>query len=118
MSTRNLGNKQIFGNNLRYLMDQKGVTAKELSKEMNFPYTTVLSWLKGEYYPRIDKVEDLADYFEVSMDVLILEQMEKPTVIDDGLNEKQQALIDYAKTLSEEQAVVALRLLRSLVEAD
>ena len=115
---KNLGNKKIFGNNLSYLMAQKGVTAKELSKEMDFPYTTILSWIKGEYYPRIDKVEELADYFEVSMSDLIEAQMDKPTAEDDGLNEKQRALIDFAKSLSEEQAVIALRLLKSLVEAD
>ena len=111
---KNLGNKRILGNNLRYLMDQKGVTAKDLSKEMNYPYTTVLSWLKGEYYPRIDKVEELSDYFEVSMDALILEQMKEPAETGE-LSQKQSEFIEKIKLMSDEELERLDQILR-LVE--
>ena len=113
---KNLGNKKIFGNNLKYLMAQKGVTAKELSKDLNFPYTTVMSWLKAEYYPRIDKIEEMADYFEVSMDALILEQMEKPTANYDELSPAKQKLMMLVDEMSDEEIdnfVQAYLLLRN-----
>ena len=113
---KNLGNKKIFGNNLKYLMAQKGVTAKELSRDMNFPYTTVMSWLKGEYYPRIDKVEELSDYFDVNMDALILERMEKPTINYDELSPAKQKLMMLADEMSDEEIdnfVQAFLLLRN-----
>lgn len=115
-----LGNKEIMSKNLKRLMKEKNVSAKQMSKTLEIPYTTLLSWLKAEYYPRIDKIEAMADYFGVLKSELIESQSveeEKPT-IDDGLTDGQRQLIDFARSLTEEQAAVALRVLRSLVEAD
>ena len=46
------------------------------------------------------------------------DKKEKPTVKDDGLSDNQRKLIEFAQSLSEDQAALALRLLKSLVEAD
>lgn len=70
-----LGNKSIMAKNLRRLMSEKNVTAKEMSKALHFPYTTLLSWLNAENYPRIDKIEIMADYFGVKKSDLIEEKL-------------------------------------------
>ncbi len=70
-----LGNKKALAHNLRQLMDERKVSAKELSKTLGFPYTTLLSWLKADNYPRIDKIEDMARYFGVMKSDLIEEKM-------------------------------------------
>lgn len=70
-----LGNKSIMAKNLRRLMSEKNVTAKEMSKALHFPYTTLLSWLNAENYPRIDKIEIMADYFGVIKSDLIEEKL-------------------------------------------
>lgn len=70
-----LGNKTIMARNLKRLMSEKKVTAKELSKNLDFPYTTLLSWLKADNYPRIDKIEAMAKYFGVQKSDLIEEKM-------------------------------------------
>lgn len=72
---QSLGNKMVFSKNLRRLMNEKGVSAKELSKTLDFPYTTLLSWLKAENYPRIDKIEAMAGYFGVLKSDLIEEKL-------------------------------------------
>ena len=72
---KDLGNKTIMARNLKRLMSESNVSAKELSKTLNFPYTTLLSWLKAENYPRIDKIEAMADYFGVMKSDLIEEPM-------------------------------------------
>lgn len=72
-----LGNKAIMSKNLKRLMKENKVSAKELSKVLDFPYTTVLSWAKGENYPRIDKIEAMADYFGVLKSDLIEEKTEE-----------------------------------------
>ena len=56
-------------------MEEKNVTAKEMSKALNIPYTTLLSWLKADNYPRIDKIEAMAFYFGVLKSELIEEKM-------------------------------------------
>ena len=65
--------------------------------------------------------QKIASYFDVSVGYLLgeEEQKEKPTIPeDDGLSDNQRTLIEFAKSLSEDQAALALRLLKSLVEAD
>ena len=63
--------------------------------------------------------QKIASYFDVSVGYLLgEEEKEKPTAQGDGLTENQKVLIEFAKSLSEDQAALALRLLKSLVEAD
>lgn len=72
---RDLGNKVIMARNIKRLMAEKNVSAKEMSKTLHFPYTTLLSWMKAENYPRIDKIEAMADYFGVLKSELIEEKL-------------------------------------------
>ena len=72
---KDLGNKHIMSKNLKRLMAEKNVSAKEMSRALDFPYTTLLSWLKADNYPRIDKIEAMADYFGVMKSDLIEEQI-------------------------------------------
>lgn len=72
---KDLGNKKVMSANLKRLMIENNITPKELSKRLNFPYTTLLSWLKADNYPRIDKIEAMAGYFGVQKSDLIEEKL-------------------------------------------
>ena len=72
---RDLGNKHVMSKNIKRLMDEKNVKAKEMSQALDIPYTTLLSWLKADNYPRIDKIEAMAFYFGVLKSELIEEKM-------------------------------------------
>ena len=119
---RDLGNKEVMSKNLKRLMNEKRVSAKEMSKTLHFPYTTLLSWLKAENYPRIDKIEAMADYFGVLKSDLIEQQPqgraeEKPAMFSyDGLTENQKKLIDFARTVPEDKAAMILKVIQSIVE--
>lgn len=106
-------NKQIMARNIKKYMERKGVSNQMLCDDLGFKYTTFMDWIKGVTYPRIGKVEAMAQYFGCEKSDLI-EEKEQPTVTD-GLSEVHQRLIDYAKTLTEEQAALALRVLKSVV---
>ena len=75
MYLKDLGNKHIMSKNLKRLMAERNVSAKEMSRALDFPYTTLLSWLKADNYPRIDKIEAMADYFGVLKSDLIEEKL-------------------------------------------
>lgn len=66
-----LGNKKIFSRNLRRYMDGKGMNTMDLSKTLDVAYTTVSDWVKGNSYPRIDKIEMMANYFNIEKSDLI-----------------------------------------------
>lgn len=111
-----LGNKEVMAKNLKHYIERSGKDRRELAEIWGFPYSTVTEWINGRKYPRIDRIEVMADYFGILKSDLI-EEKKEPTE-DDGLSEGKRKLIEFAESLSEDQAVIALRLLKSLVEAD
>lgn len=57
--------RQIFANNLNELMEIKNKKPADIVRELNISESTFRSWYSGEKYPRIDKQQMLADYFNV-----------------------------------------------------
>lgn len=62
----NLGNKKTMAKNLKYYMELHDVDRIELCKNLGIKYTTLTDWLKANTYPRIDKIEIMANYFGIS----------------------------------------------------
>ena len=60
-----LGNKEVFSKNLKYYMDKYQVDRVELSNKLNIPYNTFGDWYNAKVYPRIDKIEMLANHFNI-----------------------------------------------------
>lgn len=63
--------KEIFSANLENLMSSRGIDRNKLCSDLGLKYTTVRDWLKGITYPRIGKIELLADYFGINKSDLI-----------------------------------------------
>ena len=108
-----LGNKPVMASNIKYYMTIKGVNAKELSKALNVPYTTVLSWIKAEYYPRIDKIEMMSDYFGILKSDLIEDKQKQPT--EGELSIRKKAFMQKVENMSDDQ-IARLEQILSLVE--
>ena len=70
-----LGNKAIFADNLKYYIEKSGKDRRELAEIWGFPYSTVTEWINARKYPRIDKIEIMADYFGIQKSDLIEEKM-------------------------------------------
>ena len=66
-----LGNKDVFADNLKYYMRLKNVTQRTLADEIGVAYSTMNEWVKGKIYPRIDKIEMMANYFGIKKSDLI-----------------------------------------------
>ena len=75
-----LGNKIIFSRNLRALMERQGKDRNQVCSDLGFKYTTFTDWYKGNKYPRIDKIEMLADYFGVLKSDLIEDKSDSPSI--------------------------------------
>lgn len=68
-----LGNKKILAKNLNHYMEINKKNRQQISKDLRVPYTTVTSWCKGEFYPRINRIQQLADYFSINKSDLVEE---------------------------------------------
>lgn len=75
-----LGNKEIMARNLKHYMNMRGVTRTQLSSNLGIAYTTVADWLNAKTYPRIDKIELLAQYFGVEKSDLVENRKASPSV--------------------------------------
>lgn len=70
-----IGNKAIFAKNLKYYIEQSGKDRRQLADIWGFPYSTVTEWINGRKYPRIDRIEVVANYFGIPMSDLIEEKL-------------------------------------------
>lgn len=54
-----------------YLMKMHNKTAYRISKDTGIAYSTLADWKKGRSTPKQDKLQIIADYFEVTFDYLM-----------------------------------------------
>ena len=70
-----LGNKEILSKNLQYYIDLSGKDRRQLAEIWGVPYSTLTNWINAKKYPRIDKIEIMADYFGILKSDLIEEKL-------------------------------------------
>lgn len=88
----NSNNKQIMAGNIQYYMKLKGKTRQQVCNSIGVKYTTFTDWVKGNAYPRIDKIELMADYFGISKSDLVEEKY---------ISSKFPKIIDYYNQLND-----------------
>ena len=66
-----LGNKEIMAENIKHYMAKKGVNAAEVCSALGFKTNTFSDWVTAKSYPRIDKIEAMANYFGISKAMLV-----------------------------------------------
>lgn len=81
MSTQ-LGNKKIMAKNIQYYMDLYNKTRNDICQDLGIKYTTFTDWIKANTYPRMDKIELMANYFNIEKSDLI-EEHNKESVQSD-----------------------------------
>ena len=81
----NLGNKEIMAKNIRHYMDLNGVKPKDVCDTLKFPMPTFSDWINAKTYPRIDKIEMMANYFGVSKADLVEEHRDDTDVLKAAL---------------------------------
>ena len=70
-------NKNIFASNLKRYMALNGKSRKDISEALGISYYTITDWVNGKKYPRMDKVEMLAQYFGILKSDLIEDKSEE-----------------------------------------
>lgn len=63
--------KTIFSNNLQYYMNAVGVSQSDIMRDLKIPSATISSWVNGKRLPRMGKIQELADYLNITKSDLI-----------------------------------------------
>lgn len=108
----NIGNKEIFAKNLIHYVNLCGKEQKEIAQVIGVAPSTFNEWMKGRKYPRIDKIEMLANYFKIKKSDLI-EDKKTNTPEDIKLSEGEKVLIDLFRKLPDEAQKMYLEVLRN-----
>lgn len=61
----NVEQKEIMAKNLNYYLKLNKMTNAQLGKRLNIPESTVNNWTSGQNYPRIDRIQQMADFFGI-----------------------------------------------------
>ena len=66
-----LGNKRIMGDNILYYMQLENIERRDFAKAIGVPYSSLTDWINGNTYPRIDKIQKMADFFGIDKSDLV-----------------------------------------------
>ena len=110
----NLGNKEIFAKNLAYYLERSGRDQKEVAEVVGVAPSTFNEWMRAKKYPRIDKIEILANYFGILKSDLI------EAVSEDGyspsepqLTEGEKMLLDLFNRVPKDKQQLVLQMIRA-----
>ena len=112
----NLGNKEIMAKNIRYYMDKYDKTRQEMCDALGVKYTTFTDWVKGNSYPRIDKIELVEDHND-------MQQSEMPYYLNDETrqiaqeafeNPELRTLFHVARDIPPERLKAHIEFMKSL----
>ena len=106
----NIGNKETMAKNLQYYIKRSGKSQKELAEMVGVASSTFNDWVKGKKYPRIDKIEMLANFFRIQKSDLIEEKTDTLDVI--SVTEGERALLDLFSQVPEESQEMVLDMIR------
>lgn len=110
----NLGNKKIMSENLQRYILRSGKDRRVICEDLGFSYSTFNDWVSGRVYPRIDKIEILANYFGISKSDLIEEKTINTLKIPHELTGVQIAFYEGTKDLSEEDLKALIPIVAAL----
>ena len=111
----NIGNKETLAKNLAYYMSICGREQKEIAEDIGVPTSTFNEWVKGKKYPRIDKIELLANYFKIKKSDLIEDKTNSPDAIK--ITEGEKALLELFRMLPDEAQKMYLEVLRNSLKS-
>lgn len=85
------------------LLREHGVTPYRVSKATGITTATLTSWKQGKYTPKQDKLQKIADFFGVSVDVFTGHQENEPQIPDWATSRDKR---DFKKMLEEDTPIM------------
>ena len=110
----NLGNKEVFAKNLAYYLEKSGRDQKEVAEVVGVAPSTFNEWMKAKKYPRIDKIEMLANYFGILKSDLIEAVSENGySPSEPQLTEGEKVLLDLFNRVPKDKQQLVLQMIRA-----
>lgn len=120
-----MDNKNVFAMNLKKYMNQHNKTRKDVCEALGFSYYTFSDWVNGKKYPRMDKVEMLANYFGILKSDLIEEKTIENSPVETAerhfemiMDEDLAEIFEDFKKLDKKKRTIVKDLVRNLADSE
>ena len=101
--------KVIFANNLKRYLELTGKTQKEVAAAIGVTTGNFCDWVNCRSYPRMEKVQELADYFGIKKADLVEELSEDEDELDN------QKVLELFHKVPKEKRAEAIALCESVL---
>lgn len=71
--------REVFVTNLNRLMKENNVSQADIVARFGITASTVSDWVTGKKYPRVNRMQQLADLFHVPMSYFMSEHADAPS---------------------------------------
>ena len=107
--------KEIIGNNIKRLCDERGITGSQLAEDLGVSQTTQSAWVTGKSYPRSTMIDKMAKYFNVDKSVI----MNEPVTVKDNslinLDLLQNGYVSYKGKLLNDKQINKLNVILGIL---
>lgn len=110
-SGTDLGSREVFCRNLNRYLIISGKSQREVAAAVKISPGTFCDWVKGRAYPRVDKIQALADYFGVQKADLV----EDVNFAKETISEEEQKVLDLFYRVPEEKREFVLSMIRAAI---
>lgn len=111
-----LGNKEIFAKNLSFYISRSRRDQKEIAEAVGVAPSTFNEWVKGKKYPRIDKIEILANYFGILKSDLIEDKEKNPSPEQVQLSEGEKLMLELFNQVPQDKQRIVLEMIRAALK--
>ncbi len=107
--------KRIIADNLTYYLNQQGLSQQDVADALGVPKTTVSTWFRGTSLPRADKIEKLAEFFNIPYADLTNESGNRDSVAV-TLSEEERTLISLYRQVKKENRKGVLSMIEVAIK--
>ena len=107
-----LGNKEVFSRNLSRYVEMSKKSRREIAKDLGISPSTFADWVNGRVYPRMNKVQRLAEYFGINKAELV----EDVYVAKETISKEDQEVLDLFHQVKKEKREFLISLIRASID--
>ena len=123
--------RELFSENLKYWLSERGKTQTDLRKYMNVSSATTSDWYNGKKIPRTDKIQAICGWLGIELDDLLTDKSDRKQTESYYTNPETAALaqelldnpdlrmlFDAARDVKPENLQLAAEMLKRMKETN
>ena len=107
-----LGSKEIFSRNFNRYLEASGKLGTDVARYVGVSSGTISDWKFGRAYPRMDKVQLIAEFFGIQKSDLV----EDENITKETVSDEDQKVLDLFHKVPKEKREFVLSMIRVAID--